>query len=106
MWSEEKKKTVDKNQGWEPIQQKYKANKKTSGHNPKRKQKQNNQQKSGEDLMHEGTHGYEVTIDNNKENLKQKSCHLLQIPLWEGYNLLGSYVLKIIQCWTSVACTI
>jgi hypothetical protein len=37
--------------------------------------------KSGEDLMHEGTHGYEVTIDNNKENLKRESCHLLQIPL-------------------------
>ncbi len=31
---------VNKNQGWEPIHQKYKANENTSRHNPKKKQKQ------------------------------------------------------------------
>jgi hypothetical protein len=41
-----KKKTGNKNQGWKPIQQKYKANKNTSTHNPEKKQtKANNQQK-------------------------------------------------------------
>jgi hypothetical protein len=32
-----KKNLADKNQGWEPIRQKYKANESTSGHNPKTK---------------------------------------------------------------------
>jgi hypothetical protein len=31
---------VNKNQGWEPIHQKYKANENTSRHNPKKKNKQ------------------------------------------------------------------
>jgi len=35
-----KKSPVNKNQGWEPIHQKYKANENTSRHNPKKKQKQ------------------------------------------------------------------
>jgi hypothetical protein len=35
-----KKNPINKNQGWEPIQQKYKANENTSRHNLKRKQKQ------------------------------------------------------------------
>jgi hypothetical protein len=35
-----KKNVVNKNQGWEPIQQKYKANENTSKYNPKKKQKQ------------------------------------------------------------------
>ncbi len=35
-----KKNTVNKNQGWEPIHQKYKASENTSRHNPKKKQKQ------------------------------------------------------------------
>jgi hypothetical protein len=39
-----KKNLVYKNQGWEPIHQKYKANESTSRHNPKKK-KTNNQQK-------------------------------------------------------------
>jgi len=37
---EEKKSPINKNQGWEPIHQKYKANEITSTHNPKKKQKQ------------------------------------------------------------------
>jgi hypothetical protein len=35
----EKKTHVNKNQGWEPIHQKYKAKENTSRHNPKKKQK-------------------------------------------------------------------
>jgi hypothetical protein len=35
-----KKNPVNKNQGWESIHQKYKANENTSRHNPKKKQKQ------------------------------------------------------------------
>jgi hypothetical protein len=42
-----KKNLVNKNQGWEPIQQKYKAKENTSRHNLKEKPKKNNQQKSG-----------------------------------------------------------
>jgi hypothetical protein len=44
-----KKNLVNKNQGWEPIQQKYKAKENTSRHNLKKKQKKNNQQRSGKD---------------------------------------------------------
>jgi hypothetical protein len=40
-WIPSKKKNpVIKNQGWEPIQQRYKANENTSRHNRKKKQKQ------------------------------------------------------------------
>jgi hypothetical protein len=35
-----KKNPVNKNQGWEPMHPKYKANENTSKHNPKKKQKQ------------------------------------------------------------------
>ncbi len=42
---------MNQNQGWEPIQQKYKANKNTSRHNPKEKTKVNNQQMSYKDPM-------------------------------------------------------
>jgi hypothetical protein len=35
-----KENLVNKNQGWEPIHQKYKANENTITHNPKKKQKQ------------------------------------------------------------------
>jgi hypothetical protein len=38
-----KKHPVYKNQGWEPIHQKYKANESKSRHNPKKKTKTNNQ---------------------------------------------------------------
>jgi hypothetical protein len=38
-----KKNPVNKNQGWEPIQQKYNANDNTNRHNPKQKPKANNQ---------------------------------------------------------------
>jgi len=52
---EKKKNHVNKNQGWEPIHQKYKANENTSTHNPKKKrQKANNQQKSSKDPMQRG----------------------------------------------------
>jgi hypothetical protein len=34
-----KKNHVNKNQGWEPIDQKYKAKENTSRHNPNKKQK-------------------------------------------------------------------
>jgi len=37
---EGKKNPINKNQGWEPIHQKYKENENTSTHNPKKKQKQ------------------------------------------------------------------
>jgi hypothetical protein len=37
---QKKKNLVNKNQGREPIHQKYKANENTSRHNPKKKQKQ------------------------------------------------------------------
>jgi hypothetical protein len=48
------KNLVNKNQGWEPIHQKYKANENTSTHNPKTKTKVNNQQKLIKDLMQRG----------------------------------------------------
>jgi YD repeat-containing protein len=35
-----KRNPLNKNQGWEPIQQKYNASENTSRHNLKRKQKQ------------------------------------------------------------------
>jgi hypothetical protein len=46
-----KKNHVNKNQGWEPIHQKYKA---INKHKPKGKKKTNNQQKSGKDPMQKG----------------------------------------------------
>ncbi len=49
---------VNKNQGWEPIHWEYKANENTSRHQPKTKRKW-------------------TKIKDNKEDLKQKSCHLL-----------------------------
>jgi hypothetical protein len=36
---EEKKNSINKNQGWEPIHRKYKAKENTSRHNPKEKQR-------------------------------------------------------------------
>jgi hypothetical protein len=42
---------VNKNQGWELIQQKYKANENTRKHNPKKKLKQTIKQKSDKDPM-------------------------------------------------------
>jgi hypothetical protein len=39
-WVKFEENPVNKNQGWEPIHQKYKANENTSRHNPKKKQKQ------------------------------------------------------------------
>jgi hypothetical protein len=49
---DKKKKCVYKNQRWEPIHQKYKANESMSRHNPKEKQKQAINEKLGkENLM-------------------------------------------------------
>jgi hypothetical protein len=45
---EEERNPVNKNQGWEPIHQKYKAKENTSKHNPEKRQK------SGKDLMQRG----------------------------------------------------
>ncbi len=45
---------ADKNQGWERIHQKYKANENTNRHNPKKKQKPTINQKSGKDPMQRG----------------------------------------------------
>jgi hypothetical protein len=54
-WSSTKNKNPgNKNQGWKPIHQKYKANENTSRHNPKKKNKANNRQKLGRDLMQRG----------------------------------------------------
>jgi hypothetical protein len=41
-----KRNPITKNQRWKPIHQEYKANENTSKHNPKKKEKTNNQQKS------------------------------------------------------------
>jgi hypothetical protein len=40
-----KKNPINKNQGWEPIHQKYKANVNKIRHNPKKKTKANNHPK-------------------------------------------------------------
>jgi hypothetical protein len=72
------KNLVNKNQRWEPINQKYKANKNTSRHNLKGKKKQTinkNQVKT----YAKRTYGYEMTINDNKKNFKRKNCHLSQI---------------------------
>jgi len=49
----ERKNFVNKNEGWEPIHQKYKANENTTRHNPKKKQKQtiNKNHVKSKDLM-------------------------------------------------------
>ncbi len=68
----------NKNQGWKPIHQKYKANENTSRHNPKKKTKANNQQNLSTDLMQRGLTVTNVYNDN-KENLRRKNYHLSQI---------------------------
>jgi hypothetical protein len=56
LWTNEKKKKnpVNKDQGWEPIHLKYKANENTSRHNPKEKQKQMITKKSDKNPMQRG----------------------------------------------------
>jgi hypothetical protein len=70
MWLiKRKKNSLYQNQGWEPIHQKYKANESTSRHTPKKKQKQaiiKNKVKTYANR----THGYEMTINDNKEDLR------------------------------------
>jgi hypothetical protein len=46
-----REKIVIKNHGWEPVHQKHKPNENTRRHNPKKKQKQKNQPKSGKHDM-------------------------------------------------------
>jgi hypothetical protein len=53
-WAKWEEKPVNKNQGWEPIHQKYKAKENTSKHNPKRKQKWTINKKSNKDPMQKG----------------------------------------------------
>jgi hypothetical protein len=49
----QRKNPVNKNQGWEPIHQKYKVIENTSRHNPKKKQKQTINKKPGKNLCNE-----------------------------------------------------
>jgi hypothetical protein len=66
-----KKNLVYKNQGCEPIHQNYKANESTSRHNPKKKMKANNQRKIGKRKPYATrTQGYEMIINDNKEDLR------------------------------------
>ncbi len=66
-----KKNTVNKNQGWEPIHQKYKANENTSKHNPKKKQKQTiNKKKSGKTLCKECS-----WLKNDNQTITKKTQH-------------------------------
>jgi hypothetical protein len=66
-----KKSHVYKNQGHEPIHQNYKVNDSTSRHNPKKKMKTNNQQKIGKRKpFATRTQGYEMMINDNKEDLR------------------------------------
>jgi len=50
------KNLVNKNQGWEPIHQKYKANENSSRHNRKKNKSKtiNNKKKSSKDLVQTG----------------------------------------------------
>ncbi len=68
-----------KNEGWEPIHQKYQANENTSRHNPKKKQNQTINKKKRKQSCVNKTHGYKMPINDNKEDLKQESCRLPQI---------------------------
>jgi hypothetical protein len=45
---------------------------KTQVNTTQRKTKANNQQKSNKNPMQKRIHGYEMIINNNKKNLKQK----------------------------------
>jgi hypothetical protein len=66
-----KKSPVNKNQGWESIHQKYKANENTRSHNPKKKQKQTINKNQVRPYV-KRTHGYKLTINDNKEDLRGK----------------------------------
>jgi hypothetical protein len=64
-----KKNPLNKNQGWEPFRQKYKANENTSRHNLKRKQKQTINKNEVKTLCKDD---YEMIINNNKKRPKMK----------------------------------
>ncbi len=76
--TEKEEKPCTKNQGWEPIHQKYKVNENTSRHNPTKKNKSKQSTKIKWTPYAKRTHGLELTINDNKENLR-KSYHLPQI---------------------------
>jgi hypothetical protein len=62
-WIPSKKKNpVIKNQGWKPIQHRYKANDNTSRHNQKKKQKQTINQNQVKRAYAKKIHDYEMTI--------------------------------------------
>jgi len=66
---EREKNHVYKNQGQEPILQKYKANESTSRYNTKKKQKQAININKVKTYANK-TYGYEMTINDNKEVLR------------------------------------
>jgi len=79
-----KKNPVNKNQanifaGWEPIQQKHNSNENTSTHNPKKKQKQTINKKSGKDTKQWGLMVTKWQSMITKKDLRQKSSPLPQV---------------------------
>jgi hypothetical protein len=73
-------KTLYKNQGWEPIYQKYKANESMSRRNPKEKKwKLTINKREKEENPANITQGCKTTVNDHKENLRWKSCCLPQI---------------------------
>jgi len=52
---------------------------KTQVDTTQRKKQPSNQQKIRKQSYANRTHGYKMPINNNKEDLKQESCHLPQI---------------------------
>ncbi len=67
-----------KSKDGEPIHQKYKAKKNTSRHDPFLK-KSKLLTKIRQRPYAKRIHGYKMTINDNKEDLTLKSCHLPQI---------------------------
>jgi hypothetical protein len=63
------KNPINQNQGWKLNHQKYNANENTNRHNPKKKQKQTIN-KNKVKTYAKKTHGNEMTINNNKEDLR------------------------------------
>jgi hypothetical protein len=71
-----KKNSVYKNQGLEPIHQKYKAIESTSRYNPKKKQKQTICSKNKVKTYAYRTHGYEMMINNST---KKRNCKVVKL---------------------------
>jgi hypothetical protein len=78
--TEWKKNPLNKNQEWEPIHLTYKAMRTQADTTQrKNKSKQSTKIKNQVKTYAKSTHWYKMTINNNKEDLKQKSYHLSQI---------------------------